>query len=324
MPALPTDVEARTVETDADAKAIQDAAASARADAQSDPDVTVGDDEDEDDDDAPDLEDEIRQTEAAERQRIREEYKAELLAERDAERDAEAKKLGFKNYDVMMKAAKYGQRRRREEAGQKPADKSPAAAPDKAAPARRTPRGSKEPELPETAPDGVNPREYKRFTRELQRARAEKQRERQARIDAQKRQKATEQKFAALEARARIQRLALQSGVSPDEVDFALAEFREILKGKSKEELQTFKVDDWFGKDLRKRRPYLYGTTTTPADTSPPADSGAGEPGPKPQPRSSTPDDSRAAADTKKMTPSQFSQYLTEKGIRSPGSGLPS
>lgn len=148
--------------------------------------------------------------------------------------------------------------------------------------------------------------------REKQILKQQAERHRQRMIEEARRRRELERDLQAKEAEMAIRETAIQAGVR--DIDYAVNLLARTLDSKSEEELAAFDEKQFFS-GLRNTHPYLFGEIARPATTGP----GVGtQPAPlKPGTVTQT-TAQNAQVDAKKMSQSEFQEYLRSKGLSSP------
>lgn len=208
------------------------------------------------------------------------------------ELDAEAVELGYSSYAEMKAAAAQA---RIKTITPKPAAANPEPAPQQQA-------DSQQLETPMT----------KKGRAELEAA-LEKTRESNRRAAAEeRRRKAAERRVADLEVESELKIAAIRAGVIDPE--YAVHYARTALKSKTPEELRNFDENSFFV-ELRKTKPYLFGSVEMPATTSSDVVPPQQRPGQQVQQQ-----DNSGTPDVRKMSRDEYAAYMKKHGRTIPGS----
>lgn len=118
-----------------------------------------------------------------------------------------------------------------------------------------------------------------------------------------------ERRLHAEQAEFSLKEIAISAGVK--DVDVAVELFKRHLKGLGEDEIKTLNERDFFDKTLRQERPYLFGVTVKPADTTNQTQESPGN-------RRTPPGDGTKPFDARTATPAQQAKWLQEQGMRVP------
>jgi hypothetical protein len=145
-----------------------------------------------------------------------------------------------------------------------------------------------------------------------QRLQEELDRERRARIELEVKTKAQEDALDQQRLREEVQRIALSSGVRPEEVDYAIFEFGRLARSVTEAELDKLDPSTFFSSTLKAKKPHIYGQAASP----PPATTGLGAdngslPAPIPP---KTPEGTPAGKTAFDMTPKEWHDHLRKLG----------
>lgn len=132
-----------------------------------------------------------------------------------------------------------------------------------------------------------------------------------------KQRKRLQRELDAREAEMELRVSAARHGCR--DVDYALALLKRQLGGSSEAELASFDEEQFFGKDLQKSHPYLFGVQSEPAQTAPTV--GAPAPAPKADVAGTADADSKQV-DARKMSREEYLAHLRSKGLAAPDAGL--
>jgi len=206
------------------------------------------------------------------------------------------KALGFDSCDALAEAQK------------KPATPEP--------PPAREPIPARTPKDPKQMGATADQKLVKENARLLE----ERKRLSRQRAATERRLKQAERERDALAAEHSLKLAATKAGVS--DVDYAVVLLKRSLTGKSAEELAAFDEGKFFGEELRKSHPYLFGVESTPADTGANTreeDKGGGapQPGKNGRPAEGGP------VDPQKMSREHFEATLAKHGLQNPALGTP-
>lgn len=225
--------------------------------------------------------------------------------------DDTAKKLGYDSHDDLMAALQeqhtQGTLSRREaEPADYDTDTDVASAPD--APTPRRSRGARQ----------RTPDHEKLLTerRKLNQARAHDKQQRDA----------LKEEMNAQQAEHELRFAAVRAGIGEEaDVDFAVNCLRREIKDKTADDLHDFSPEEYFGKKLRKARPYLYGETTREATSSPPpAETGSNGGPPAPFDKNvQTSGGTATVIDAKTLSVQDYEALLRKQGYNLPSVGMP-
>jgi len=219
-----------------------------------------------------------------------------------AQLDEQARKLGYRNHEAMVRALQKQRQQRQQQ------------------PARTTQKVAQPDEVDEELEvlRKKHPGIFRRYEEQLERMKEDKRRINRARAQSERQVKALQKQLEAQQAEAALRLAAVKAGVQ--DVDYALHLLRKELRGKGPEELAKFDESKWFSEDLRKLAPYVFGTRTEPATTGPSATQQA--PKPPPPEQAAKANGSAQLVDVMKMSRQEYLDYLRKKGLSDPASGF--
>jgi phage host-nuclease inhibitor protein Gam len=220
--------------------------------------------------------------------RIKEEERQRGRATAITEMNTEAKRLGFRSHEDMVKHVSQ----------QRNKPKAAAAQPQ------------------QPAADGdvrESPRKLNALEREVQRLTDERKRQNRRVADLEKENKRLRTQIDAKEAESTLRVSAARHGVK--DVEYALHVCRAACSGKSEDELRSFDEDRFFGETLRRTHPYLYAVEERPATTAPNAASQGRPEAPQAAPAV---DPTAAGVDARKLSPAEYQELLRKRGLADP------
>jgi hypothetical protein len=235
--------------------------------------------------------------------RIKNEARERGKKEALSELDAQAKAAGYSSFAEALGTIK-GLSAARPSNDQKPKQKAPRQENQERTEQRQT-QGKRSDER-------VWNREKDKYSRLLEQ-------ERRARQDEARRRRDLQRQLDASQAKAELEKAAIQCGVK--DVDYAVALLLRNLEGKDETALSAFDESKFF-EGLRGSHPYLFGEAVKPATTG----TAGGTPPPTPKPgqvAGATAQASNGAPDPMakdehgrvKMTPQQFNEMLRKRGL---------
>lgn len=264
-----------------------------------DPDLPAGDEEQPPSEPQPEAppvqqarEPQIIQIPTSTMKRIKEEERQRGRAALRNELDTEARKLGFRSHDEMVRQIATS---RRNPAPKQAAQPQPAAS--DGAPAEQR----------------ESPRKIAALERDVARLTDERKRANRRVADLEREITRLKAGLDSKDAELALRVAAARAGVQ--DVEYALHVLQGHLRGKSEEELRGFSEEKFFADTLRASHPYLYGVETRPANSSPALAAGR----PPVPPRIEAPaDGSLAPVDAKSLSREQYQELLRKRGITDP------
>jgi hypothetical protein len=184
---------------------------------------------------------------------------------------------------------------------------------------QQKPKQRQETEQNREAKQAKPDRSLKDLNRERDRYSRLLEQERRARQDEARRRRDLQRQLDAAQARAELEKSALQAGIQPKRIKYAVNLLLEEIDGKDEKTLGVFDESKFF-EGLRESEPYLFGETVKPATTG----TAGGAPPPMPKPGQvaqaaanggKTDPMARDEHGRLKMNQTEFHEYLRKRGM---------